>query len=758
MDTNRLVVAVAAIVAALVLLVIVVPPLFTKSDRAVAPAPTSPSTAAPSGPPNRAGAPVVDGQVLDTVSDTAEPPEPTQWAGGTAPIPSNTWWSSAVTGPGAVSLWPQPLGLRISAGGEVQVSNPAGTTRPDGLVEAPFVPALFLDIGPAKTRVIGHGPLHVTIRLEGRNGRHLDLTLVQGSPAVELRANGPVQVRIPGLDLSAVVPAAGTRSVAFGTSEGPWALGADQPTTVTARADRVTLTPSGTGLLALGPVPKGAAAGYEDRLAALASHPLQTTAEDLQVAPDGTTTQVLEQTRFGAATSSGKATLWALQPQHQRYAVRIGHSLGTLPSTLGPLPVVAGPTLRLVYPAVPVLWSAVALPGGATVAAGPPPTEEGTGSYYAGKAAYAWAARGDTLRAAGDRVGAEEATAEAERRLDALWEHDGAPSLRWDARWGSAVIEPAEFASGTELNDHQLQYGYWVAAAAHVAEADPAAADRYRQLIDLLVADYAGAATMPDAPASLPDERTWSPYEGHSWASGTAPFAAGNNLESISESSLSWWAAARWLTVTGRPDLARTFIGRFTIESAVAGYAWLPQGDALPSETSVRPWSGVVWSSKIDVNTWFDPHDESALGIRLLPLGPAALARYPSTDAVDAAKARWTWCDTHGRGCTVRWSNLLDSDAAVAGRAKLSGPDPEPSTTPLVATWWRDLWARSTQVEGWSCSVGVVPRRLKDGSITVLASNPGPHAATLSCRDTAGNLRWSDGVHGTTAIDLGPGS
>ena len=553
---------------------------------------------------------------------------------------------------------------------------------------------------------------------------------------------GTVTLRAGGLVPSADA-ARHPRRLRFTAGATDWSVAAAEATNIALDGDEVALRPSGDGRLVLGPVPSGGDEAFEARAEAVAAHPLLGTSEQVRVEADGSTTQVLTQQRGPLA---GTTSLWALQPHHRAHGVGLGPALGSVPSARGPLPVVAGDELRLEYPAVPVLWSAVPLPEAAPPVAEDPVGVEGDGSYFGAKAAYAWAARADAWRAAGETEAARAATREAARRLEALRDPDASPRVTWDDRWGSAIVEPAEMGAGTELNDHQLQAGYWVAAASHVAEADPEAGDRLRPLVDLLVADYAGAAVVPGASTSLPAERTWSPYAGHSWASGTAPFDDGNDLESSSESAFAWWAAARWFIATDRAEDAAAFIGRLTIETAVAGVDWLPQGDHLPEDPADRPWTGVVWSAKTDLGTWFDPRAESALGIRLLPLGPSALARYGSRPAVAAAEARWDWCERYGAGCTARWANLLDSDAAVAGRPPLEGPDPEPSTSAVLVDWWRDVWTRTEVVTGWACSVGVVPRRQPDGTVTILASNPGPARATMQCRDPDGVLRWTASV------------
>lgn len=488
MATNRLVAVVCAVVVAVVAAIAVVSP-HVFSSRPKTKVPDEPLSSSPGRDPDRRRAPVVNGTVLDAVSPKARPPVPAQWGGGRTPIPSNTWWSSAVAGPGATSLWPQPLPVTISATGTVSIDAPQREERTDGSRDAPLIPAVVLALpGSATTRVVDEGPLHVTIEMKPATGHPVQLTLVQGSPLIEIHAIDDLRLRVAGIqvDKSDTPSDKGRSSLRFGTARGPWLLASAGKAQVAADGDGMTVAPGSSRALVLGPAPKGSGASYVELARAVARHRLVSTAERLEVAPDGTTTQTLSQTRRGD-TAGTDGSLWALQPHHQRLGVDLGATLGTVPSALGPVPVVAGNELRLVYPAVPVLWSAVPVPGGPKLGPVKPIEVEGNGSYFGGKAAYAFAARGDALAAAGRDDDATKATDEAAKLLDQLLEPSAAPVLRWDARWGSAVIEPAEFGAGTELNDHQLQYGYWVAAASHVVDVDPEAVERYRDLVDLLV-------------------------------------------------------------------------------------------------------------------------------------------------------------------------------------------------------------------------------------------------------------------------------
>lgn len=675
------------------------------------------------------------------------PPAPAQWAGGAGGVPSNQWWSSAAVGPGAKTLWSTPLAIRIDPDGKVAISNEAGSTAADGTVATPFIPALFVEppAGGADTTVVACGDLHVRLRLSARRGDgSTELTLTRGNVLAELAVHGSeVTLFVPGLK---VVESA-ERWARVDTAEGRWTLATDAAVTWSAAGDRLVVRSDGPGFnLALGPEPASPPAGsapFTEVARAVAARPVTATRERVAIDERGSVTQTLLVERSGDT-----ATPLALLP-HQRD--RLGTSrpptLGGVADPQGYLEVVLGAQLTLTYAPVPVLWSTVTASQAGTATANATATADAgpAGSYFGGKYAFTAATLADL--AGSDRTAKLDQLSRVRAQFDRLASGDGA-GLAWEPTWGSVVLQPAEFGAGAELNDHQLQYGYWVAAASVLAEADPTWARTNRALVDVLVADYAGSGTVAGvalptvAAGGLAPRRTWSPYDGHGWASGVVPFDDGNNLESISESAFSSWAAARWFTVTDRPDLAKPFLARFTIENTVAAGLWLP---AVPaSAPSTRPWSGVVWAAKVDNNTWFDPRPEAALGIRLLPLSPASLARYPDAAAIGAARRRWAWCDRFGGGCGALWPNLLASDAAVAGHAPPSGSGAlEPSTTDAVLGWWAKLWSQSTPAPGWSCSAGAIARADRSAMVTVMAANPTRQPTRLRCWDSSGRLRWS---------------
>ncbi len=668
------------------------------------------------------------------------PPEPSQWGEGPAAIPFGQWWSGLVAGPGIPALWAQPLLFRSDVSGRADLSAPTNIVREDGFRDAGIEPAMFFEFGAdAIVTVVDHGPLHVRFTVETESA-DVTITMVQGSPFLEFEGTGTLELTIPaldGLELSAT-----EHSVErFFTAAGPWLLASSGAAPLSVDGDRVVFDLTSGVRHAVGPVADDVDDRYDAAAMTVATAPLASTGEQVTVDDDGTVHQTLQQRRAGSsdgaadAQGNGSDVAWSLLPHHEAFVADEVDSIGSLSSIYGRSSIVTTSELTLDYPAVPIVWNPVA-PAGFVVddiSLDDVPVI-GTGSYFGAKHTATAATQYDLLQAIGAEAQAARHLEAAAASLESLMSPTLDPKLTWEPGWGSVIVSPAEFGASSELNDHQLQNGYWVGAAASVLAADPSRRSLLQDGIDLLVADYAGSTAVPDLADTVSSEGTWSAFDGHSWASGIGGFAAGNNLESISESSYAWWAAAKWFLVTDRPELAEPFIARLTIESWITGYEWLPTAQNQSPDPATRPWSGVVWAGKSDPGTWFDPSDAAALGIRLLPLGPQSFSRYHDAAAVDAAGTRWDWCDERGDGCVERWWNLLDSDAAVAGRPVLATSEtPEESTTELVRRWWREHWEASSLADGWSCTPGTTIRRGTDGALVALITNPSPEALTVMC-------------------------
>ncbi len=653
----------------------------------VPPAPLPMEIVMDEGTADRAVAPVVQGRALAPTPSENRAPEPTAWAGGDGGVPTATWWSAlAAPTDDATTVWAQPLALRWEDETlAVSLRGPEASGEFEGVTFTPFVPTLRLT-GTLAERpdVVDAGPLHVRLATDAAT-----LTLAQGMPVIEIDlVDGaePAVIEIPGISPDTTAFAGG---VHIRGAEGTWTIaGAD---VASIDGVRVELRPEGDRIV-LAPMPGDAdLTAWEASLASAVAAPLMGSDEALSLDPDGAARQVLTWDR-----GAGVGPI-AWPDDRLDELVDAPEPIGHLDSALGRMTVFAAGRLTVRAAAVDTSFTPDGITDpGALVAAietdlenAPAPT---AGSYFGGKRLWYHARLADLATAAGAPELADRALEVVRDGLADLADPTAEPRLTWNDEWGAVVMVPAEFGSDVELNDHQLQYGYWVAAAAVLAEHDPVGTDAFRELVDVLAADLGGAdAAPPDTSAradGLADHRIWSAYHGHGWASGLARFADGNNLESISESSFAWWAVARWRLATDRDDAAvETQLARFTIETHRGADRWLPTGPVAG-----RPWSGVVWAAKSDPSTWFHASPEAALGIRLLPLGPNSLARYSTDGAVEAAERRWAWCAGHG-GCADLWPGLLGSDAVVAGAPEpVLGAEPETGTGTAVLEWWRQRW------------------------------------------------------------------
>jgi len=225
----------------------------------------------------------------------------------------------------------------------------------------------------------------------------------------------------------------------------------------------------------------------------------------------------------------------------------------------------------------------------------------------------------------------------------------------YDPTLGTLLGYPSgEFFLSRQLNDHHFHYGYFVYAASEVARQDPAWAEEYGDMVDLLIRDYANwerpandgdPSTTPTAidgqtPRDRPRDafpflRTFDAYAGHSWAGGLASWN-GNNQESSSEAVSAYAAMIRWGEVTGNDAIRDAGIFLYTEEvhavweywfdadedshpedwgAEVTDAAFAPTGDTFEYATKVR---GIGF----DRDLWWSPQDPiEHYGINWIPTG-----------------------------------------------------------------------------------------------------------------------------------------
>ncbi|MGN0484315.1 MAG: glycosyl hydrolase [Lachnospiraceae bacterium] len=247
----------------------------------------------------------------------------------------------------------------------------------------------------------------------------------------------------------------------------------------------------------------------------------------------------------------------------------------------------------------------------------------------------------------------------------------------YDKGIGSLFGFPQSYNSVDQMNDHHFHYGYYIYAAAQVALRDPdwASDSNYGAMVKELIGDIACADRES---TRYPYLRNFSPYEGHSWASGHQAFADGNNQESSSEALNAWAGILLFGEATGNHKLRDLGIYLYTTEiSAVENYWFDVDADVLDDRYRynvdtlddldrantpvVRNQASMVWGGKYVYGTWWTAEPLQVQGINLLPMNPAsfylaknadyikenlriALEReksYTGTDKLADSKQRW---------------------------------------------------------------------------------------------------------------------
>ncbi len=613
-------------------------------------------------------------------------------AGGA--LPTNQWWTSALTGPLSQPIWAHPLAVRADASG-IQVSAAPPAAAPNAVI-TPFVPAVTAGGRVTGLRVTGYGAFHVVLRADLEGGGTVEVTLVQGSPLLYLRFTGSAPV----LTLNGAATTTGSGATARVEVAGQrWDVLAEDGATWQPAGNR--LTASGARV-ALARVPDGVdAAQWRAAIAGAAIDPVVTTTATMAYdTASGTVTQTLATRR-----ESGRPGVWALLPHQQTGLVPDGSApaiAGTYGDALGPLSLVRSTAIRIRVPMPGLLTTApaVPLPDAARAAvradldrdlADPPGTG---GSYFGLKELGRLATIAEVARAVGATAQQEAALARLRPQLVDWLTYTGPADGRYfayDRTWGGLIAVPAEFGSG-DYNDHHFQYGYLVRAAAVLAAADPGFLRDYGGALDLVAREYSGALSS-GGPAGFPAFRSFNAYLGHGAASGFAPFADGNNQESSSEAVAAWEAVVRWGLVRNNPQLMRYGATHYALEAATARRYWLGEGLVRPTGYA-HTGAGIVWDAKIDYATFFDPRPESVQGIQLLPLTLGSLYRADPK----AAAARTGELDHAVGGAPRIWGDLFAADLAVAdpgaARQRLAAnPSREESTSRALVRYWVELLA-----------------------------------------------------------------
>ncbi|MFF0745428.1 glycosyl hydrolase [Streptomyces sp. NPDC004111] len=344
-------------------------------------------------------------------------------------------------------------------------------------------------------------------------------------------------------------------------------------------------------------------------------------------------------------------------------------------------------------------------------------------------------------------------------RLQEWFTAGGASEFSYDRDWKTLTGYPASYGSDTELNDHHFHYGYYVYAAAIVAQYDPAwAADSaWGAMVKQLVRDTANPSRTDTA---YPFLRGFDVYAGHSWASGHQGFAAGNNQESSSESVNLSAALVLWGSATGDNSLRDLGSYLLTTESEAITQYWFDASQQVFPASFGHDTVGMVWGSGGAYSTWWTANPEEIHGINVLPVtgGSLHLAREQA-----AIKRNIAEMERENGGPAVEWRDLLWEFESLADPASAyakwnaSGGNYTPEQGESKAHtyhWLRTLDAVGAPDMSVSGDLPTSAVFSKNGTRTYTAHNHGTTARTVTFSDG----RTLSVPPRSTATATGPGT
>ncbi|MCP4179369.1 MAG: tandem-95 repeat protein [bacterium] len=212
--------------------------------------------------------------------------------------------------------------------------------------------------------------------------------------------------------------------------------------------------------------------------------------------------------------------------------------------------------------------------------------------------------------------------------LEDWFSYDDQKFLYYDKEFSTVIAYPESFYSGPMLNDHHFHYGYLLNAAALIAQYDPewCSSENYGSIIELMINDVAS-----NNEGKFTKLRNFDPYAGHSWASGHAGFAKGNNHESSSEAMNFATGLILYGTNTGRDDLRDRGIYLYTTEMNSIEQYWFDIDEQVFPSGFAHNTTGMVWGNGASYATWWTRNTDEIHGINFLPLtgGSMYLGRNP---------------------------------------------------------------------------------------------------------------------------------
>ena len=573
----------------------------------------------------------------------------TRLAPGLIP-PTNRWFSGLAFGDKPQPVFPLPLSFGLTEGG-FAFGQPTITTTAKNIAGG-YKPDITVGVGAKSAQVSGFDALSVTVASLDKDGHPLGhTTIAEGSPFVSYTATSAGTL---------------TTGLPFTPSGDFWTAKAGATTyglvvhDGSVSGSSVKLNKGGSAVWFAVP-----ADGKADQLARLAA-PVTGGSSAYSVNGDKVKTTLT----YAASGDTAFATL-----PHQQPGLDSGVTcdLGTYPSSYGTMKLCAGSKLTYSAPVTEGRGSLdlSSLSGDdkrqlsesvtkdiAALPAFPADT------YFGGKKLY----RAAMLYQLAEQLELTGPAATAKGKIVAqlkMWTDPKGCQARpafcfvYDDQAKGIVGQTPSFGSD-EFNDHHFHYGYFLFAAGVVGADDPALVKQLAPVMNLLAADIASLG----GNGSFPDQRTFDAYAGHGWASGTAPFADGNNQESSSEAVTAWTGLALWAKATRNTALETEATWMLSTEAQSALAYWTNFDAKQPVYSGYdHQIVSLNWGGKRDYATWFSPEPAAILGIQLIPMSPVSGYLAGDSARIDANVAE----AVSGSGFEQKFGDYLLMYSALAG-------------------------------------------------------------------------------------------
>lgn len=201
--------------------------------------------------------------------------------------------------------------------------------------------------------------------------------------------------------------------------------------------------------------------------------------------------------------------------------------------------------------------------------------------------------------------------------------YDGADDrcyLIYNRDWGTIYYPDSAYGANAAICDHHFTYGYFMFGAAVLATYDKQFLNDYKEMIELLVRDYADPMEPEDDGNMFCKFRAFDQYSGHSWAGGYGDSDSGNNQESASEALFSWVGMYLWGEVTQNDTYIDAGAYGFTTEMDAIEQYWFDYDEDNWLEAYPFQAAGQIYGASMGYGTYFGGQPVYVYGIQWLPI------------------------------------------------------------------------------------------------------------------------------------------